>query len=260
MAEPLRTFALSCVQQAQVRVYEGRPFEPWNNPYRHSLPPATDKRKKIAKPKISNKRMADRPNMALVSTPEGRRRWSVMPEIAAETERRIVAGERPYRIAKALGLSTNMVQRLAKDLHQQPVEATPANPKRQQSVMVALPGALPVPATACTSIAQAARFTFEVQTLPVRITRTVRISTEPRSRTHVLDWQHRMAAYAFDGEPGKGKPKGSRSSAKGCTHHQINGVMRSNHEPTVAARINPVRAPALVHSQTIAPACISPFD
>lgn len=226
MAEPLRTFALMCMQQAQTRVYEGRPFEPWNNPYRHSLPPAPDRPKKEpAGSAVGGNVRATR---------------EIVAARAAAVLQMLAEGRPAVEVAEALGIPSSYVHSIK---YRERLKGTAAD----DSPPVA------------TALAKAAFFTFEVPALPPHITRTVQASTAPRSGTHVLDWQQRMAAYTFDGEPGK-KPKKSRSSHKGCTHQQINGVMRSNHGPTVAARINPVRALAQVHLQTIAPARISPFD
>ena len=44
--EPLRVFAVQAQQQAEHTVYEGQPYRPWENPHRHSLPPAPDRPKK----------------------------------------------------------------------------------------------------------------------------------------------------------------------------------------------------------------------
>lgn len=252
MAEPLRTFALSCVQQAQTRVYEGRPYEPWNNLHRHSLPPPPDKPEKSGKiAKISSTSMIDRPNMALVTTSSGKRRWELSPEVAAEAERRMRAGEKVYRIARTMGVSANAVRRVA-NAHQ-PVKATPANQTRQQTAMVAMPA----PAPACTSIAQAARFAFEVPVALPRITRTARVSTDPRSGTYVLDWAARLARLEFEGQPEQGKPKRSRPRKAGSAG-DFRSVYPWPHMSTPST-INPKHVHA-INCAAPAPAPISPFD
>lgn len=210
MAEPLRVFVVQSVQRAEHRIFDHDPVRPWDNPHCHSLPPAPDKPKKPQKPpKVSSLSMRDRPNMALVVTAEGKRKWMLSAEAIAQIRRRIMAREPLWQIAQSMNVAHSKVSRLAKSMREMVVAATEVqSPTAQQApVMVALAEGLSAPS----AIAMAARFAFEVPALPVRITHTAKVSTEPRSGTHVIDWAARLDRIEFDGTPGQGKPKSGKA-------------------------------------------------
>lgn len=93
MAEPLRMFVVQSFQQAQERIYEGRPFQPWENPYRHSLPPA-DARADAPARQPSRKPKTDPAELA--------RLYEAVRQMLAQ-------GQSPKTIAKALGLTIQRV-------------------------------------------------------------------------------------------------------------------------------------------------------
>ncbi len=244
MTEPLRTFALSCVQQAQTRVYEGRPFEPWNNPYRHSLPPPPDDPK--SKKKVAKK--VELASMYVNPYPQ------LSPRAAAV--RMLEDGYGVLHIGMSLNISeayvSNIKQKLKRGVikHAQPV---PAEPTAVPSVAVA-------PAVETSEVIASSSPVLPLAlVLPVMISRSVSVSTAPRSGTHVLDWQQRMAAYAFDGEPGKGKPK-SVKPRKCSSAVDFRSVYPWPHA-CMPSTINPKHSRAIdCAAPASAPARISPFD
>lgn len=231
--EPLRTFIVSSVQRAERTPYDHDPYRPWDRPGAHSLPPAPDKPKKPAKrpPKVSHTPMAGRANTELVTTPEGKLRWRLSSALVAEIEHRLASGERVHAIATAMGISESPIRRVANGLRHRVGSASsddartlPTHKRTQTPVMVALPEGLSAPS----ALAVAARFAFEVRTLPVRISRSQTISTEPRTTMHVLDWQRRMSSYEFTEAPAGCLPRKPRKRVTGLSRGQMRDELRGH--------------------------------
>lgn len=228
--EPLRMFAVQSVQQAQTRKFEGQPYTPWENPYRHSLPPAPDvpkKKKRVVSP-ARDRAMHDRPR---ASPEEMERRKTVIYQMLEQ--------HKTWReIAEALEIPVSHLYSMKTRLG---IKTTPVIP-----VMVAV----------ATDIAKAAFFVFEVPVLPPLITRTARVSTEPRSGTYVLDWGRRMDSYEYTDAP-EGclpkKPKIRRVVPCKADFRNVYGYPR----PGMGMRINSKRS----HNCAAPPARPrSPFD
>lgn len=253
--EPLRTFVVQAQQRAACTPFSGQPVAPWTTGKAQSLPPPPDRPKK--QPRKSDSAISANPHMVRVATPEGRHRWVVSASAVAEVQRRVLACHSLSQIARAMGISTSKVCHIAQEMReaQKGENVLVASTKQTRTpVMVALPA----PAgTAPSALAVAARFVFEVRALPMPITHTANVSTEPRSGTHVLDWSKRMSSYEYTEAPAGCLPRKPRKRVAGLSRGQMRDELRghtrllsmsiNSHAINCAARANapaPVRGPS----------------
>ncbi|MGX7001949.1 hypothetical protein [Caballeronia sp. KNU42] len=268
-----RMFIVQSVQRARAAQFDGPPIAPWTTGMSQSLPPVPDKPKKAVKPaSLAKGPMSNRPNMECVITAAGRQKWVLAPTIVEEVRARITAGQTTKTIAQAMHLPISTVSRVASGMRRETV-VTPvlAAVEKEKDDHEAAPSVVQL---------------VPHQTLPHRDRphRTKPDHTSPAlpchnqptkaegpamlpmcgaqrgyqepARLFILDWERRMNAYEFEGEPGQGKPKKSRKRISSMTRGQLGETLRS-HGVTVALAINcaaPGHPPRAISERLVKPA------
>ncbi|CAE6803222.1 hypothetical protein R75461_05289 [Paraburkholderia nemoris] len=242
--EPLRVFALSCVKQAQTRVYEGQPYRPWDRPGAHSLPPPAEPAKK--KTKADRKPAHDNPNLARVITPRGKARWVLSAGTIAEVRRRISACDSLGQIAHSMGLSPSTVTRIGQKMRAAEKEKDAEAPLSALP-MPAKPGLAPPdptgPRPTSPNLPFPAIASPKADEPAMSTTCGPQLGYQEPVRTFVIDWKAKFDRMEFTSAPANCLPKKRPKRVSTMTHGQLREEMRG-HTRVLPSAINCAAAPA----------------
>ncbi len=132
--EQPRMFVVQSIAKARAQTFEGPAYRPWEWPGHHSLPPPPDPPKKAYGHNDDRpaRKPVDNPNMVCVTTVEGKRKWTLSPQLVEEVQRRVQEGERTKAIASALNLPVSTINRVRTAMRKETVAKPVAQERCQE--------------------------------------------------------------------------------------------------------------------------------
>ncbi|WP_211621405.1 hypothetical protein [Paraburkholderia domus] len=190
-------------------------------------------------------RWADRPNMELVLTADGKRKWKLSAEALAEVRRRISASHALGDIVRSMHVSHAMVTKIAREMRAAaPAPAAAEKEKDAEAPLSLVPKpdqAPPDPATpdpATPDLPYHAIASPKADEPAMSTTCGPQLGYQEPVRTFVIDWKAKFDRMEFTSAPANCLPKKSRTHRRGLTHDQLNRFIRSDRGPTAGMSIN----------------------